>query len=177
MEAEILLWLQDYRTDWLTPLLVTVTHLGDYGFLWIILGLYCCNRKDYRLTGIRILGALAYVLLVNNLLLKNLINRERPFHAIEELVLLTAEPLGSSFPSGHTAGAMAAGYIFYKYFPGKYSVVLIALGLVMGFSRLYVGAHYPSDVLGGIIVGLLCGYASDVTVAKFTDYYKKRKMQ
>lgn len=173
METEILLFLQNQRQEWLTPILTGITHLGDYGFIWIIIGLYCCLRRTYKIVGIKILGALAYVLLLNNIILKNLINRERPFHAIEDLILLTAEPYGLSFPSGHTAGALAAGYIFYKYFPGKYSVILIGLGLVMGFSRLYVGAHYPSDVLGGIIIGLLCGYFSDLTVNKFIKLAKK----
>lgn len=177
MEAAILLGIQEHRNEYLTAFLKPVTHIGDFGLIWIIISLACYFTHRYKAVGIKGLGALAFVLLINNFLLKNLVDRERPFHAVEDLLLLTAEPSGASFPSGHTAGALAAGYIFYKYLPKKYGLPLLVLGLVMGFSRIYVGAHYVTDVLGGIVIGCLCGWLSDKTVDRFLDYYQKRKMQ
>lgn len=177
MDAAVLLKIQEYRHDQLTVLLKALTHLGDYGLLWIFMSMVCLLFYKYRLAGIKALLALGFVLLFNNMLLKNVIDRQRPFAVIEDLVLLTTEPSGSSFPSGHTAGALAAGYIFYKYLPGKYGVPLLAAALLMGFSRIYVGAHYVTDVLGGIIIGCLCGWLSDVVVDKLYGYRKKRKMQ
>lgn len=177
MEAAILLAIQECRSDFLTVLLKPVTHIGDFGLIWIMISIICCWTYKYRVAGIKGLGALAFVLLLNNFILKNLVDRERPFHVLEELILLTAEPSGASFPSGHTAGALAAGYIFYKYLPKKYGLPLLVLGLVMGFSRIYVGAHYVTDVLGGIVIGCLCGWLSDKTVDKFISKDQKRKMQ
>lgn len=177
MDAAILLAIQAHRHEYLTAVLKPVTHIGDFGLIWIIVSLICCFMYKYRAVGIKGLGALAFVLLLNNFLLKNIFERERPFHAVEDLILLTAEPSGSSFPSGHTAGALAAGYIFCKYLPKKYGLPLLILGLVMGFSRIYVGAHYVSDVIGGIVIGCFCGWLSDLTVEKAIKCYKKRKMQ
>ncbi len=165
MEAHILLELQENRQDWLTAVLKVISHIGDYGLIWICIALLCLATAGYRFLGIRVVTALAMVLLLNNLVLKNLIDRQRPFEVISGLHMLVAEPAGASFPSGHTAGAFAACWLLYKYLPQQYGLTLLVLGVLMGFSRMYVGVHYLSDVLAGAAVGCLCGWLADKLAA------------
>lgn len=167
MEANILLTIQNGRQDGLTDIMKAVSHIGDYGLVWIGIALYFCLSAGYRLLGVRVLASLALVLLMNNLLLKNIIDRQRPFEVISGLIMLVPEPAGASFPSGHTAGAFAACWLLYKYLPAKYGLSLLVLGILMGFSRMYVGVHYPSDVLAGAAVGCLCGWLSDKLVSRY----------
>ena len=174
MEAHILLELQENRQDWLTVILKAISHIGDYGLVWIFIALLCLMAAGYRFLGVRVLAALALVLLVNNMLLKNIVDRQRPFEVISDLNMLVAEPAGASFPSGHTAGAFAACWLLYKYLPKKYGLTLLVLGTLMGFSRMYVGVHYLSDVLAGAAVGCLCGFLADRLAALFC---KENKLQ
>lgn len=166
MEANILLGIQNNRHDFLTPVLQTISHIGDYGLIWLILAGFFLLSGGYRLLGVKILAALTLVLLLNNMLLKNLVDRPRPYETISDLIMLGAVPSGASFPSGHTAGAFAACWLLYKYLPKKYGVSLVILGILMGFSRMYVGVHYLSDVLGGAICGCLCGWLADGLVRR-----------
>lgn len=175
MEVHILLELQENRQDWLTIILKTISHIGDFGLVWIVLALLCLATAAYRLLGIKILTTLTLVLLFNNLLLKNLIDRQRPFEVINGLSRLVAEPAGASFPSGHTAGAFAACWLLYKYLPRRYGVPLLILGVLMGFSRIYVGVHYPSDVIAGAAVGCLCGWLADKLITKYWIVRKSHK--
>lgn len=175
MEVHILLELQENRQDWLTTILKAISHIGDFGLVWIVLAVLFLVTASYRLLGIKVLTALTLVLLLNNLLLKNLIDRQRPFEVISELSRLVAEPAGASFPSGHTAGAFAAGWLLYKYLPRRYGLPLLILGALMGFSRMYVGVHYPSDVLAGAVVGCLCGWLADLLITKYWIVRKSHK--
>ena len=72
---------------------------------------------------------------------------------------LVAEHDPNSFPSGHTCAAFAAASAWCRTLPRRWmKVTAVVLAALMGFSRLYVGVHFPSDVLAGMAVGLLCGW-------------------
>lgn len=94
--------------------------------------------------------------------LKYIIAEPRPFLTLPHVDLLTTEN-GSSFPSGHTASsfavATAIGLKYYKRGQGKYWLIypLLLFSIVVGFSRVYVGVHYPYDVFFGALMGILCG--------------------
>ena len=93
------------------------------------------------------------------MVLKHLVARPRPWLTVEGLNFLVVENDPNSFPSGHTCAAFAAAGVWFRTLPRKWmqwtAVVLAAL---MGFSRLYVGVHFPSDVVAGCLVGLLCAW-------------------
>ena len=121
-------------------------------------------RPRTRRCGTAILLAMALGLILGNGILKNLIARPRPFITYTELVPLV-QVGGYSCPSGHTLAsftAAAAVFSFYKK-PGAAALLLAAL---IGFTRLYVGVHYPTDVLFGAALGILFGTLSAAAVKR-----------
>ena len=79
---------------------------------------------------------------------------------IDGLVLLVDKQSDYSFPSGHSCAAFAAATVCWKMLPRPYGGSILLLAALMAFSRLYVGVHYPSDVLGGILIGTAAGFAA-----------------
>ena len=175
-DAAVLLWLQDaVRNTLLTPVLIVYTHLGDRGFLWLILSalLLCCKKT--RRAGAVSLLALLLSLLCTNIALKNLVRRARPWVVIEQLIPLAAEHDPHSFPSGHTSAAFASAGAWCRTLPRRWMKILsLVMAAVMGFSRLYVGVHYPSDVLAGACIGLLCGWLAWLVWTRLAEGKRKR---
>ena len=134
------------------------TTLGNAGLLWIAMsGVMLCFKKWGRVGGAA-LCAMLICFLLQEVLLKNLVARPRPFYVVEGLTALVPET-GFSFPSGHTASSFAAATVYMRGAPRRFMKILAPiLAVLMGFSRLYVGVHYPSDVLGGALIGIICGY-------------------
>lgn len=163
LDGGILLWIQAFlRRDWLSPVVKGFTHLGDSGILWIALCLILLWIPKTRRVGLAGAFALCFSLLCTNLLLKPLIDRPRPWLLVEGLVNIVNEPDPRSFPSGHTSAAFAAASALFRALPenrAKWKWTVMALAVLMGLSRLYVGVHYPSDVLAGALVGAVCGWA------------------
>ncbi len=89
------------------------------------------------------------------MLIKRRVRRKRPFDDLEGVNFLLAPPDEFSFPSGHTAGAFVFAIICGHLFPLSYAPLLLWASLV-GFSRIYVGVHYPTDILAGALLGVLC---------------------
>lgn len=166
-DRNLLLLIQNViRTPALTPVMKALTHLGDAGVLWIVLTAVLLYVNRTRLLGIASASALVCSLLINNVLLKPLIARVRPFDAIPGLAVLVGKPSDFSFPSGHSAAsfASAAAIVFLLHRLGRWSgeerrlgILALTLAALIALSRLYVGVHYPTDVLAGSLSGVLCG--------------------
>ena len=175
-DAGFLLYIQEYiRSDFLNPIMKVLTHSGDKGILLIVLILALLFIPRTRAIGIMSTISIAIEALLNNVLLKNLIARTRPYDEIEGLVNLVGKQSDYSFPSGHTgaafavAGAMLVVALFGLPMIAKtgefkredpslsfklVSVLLIMYATLLAFSRMYVGVHYPTDVLCGLLLGL-----------------------
>ena len=160
VDGGILLWIQEtLRCALLTPVLTVYTQLGNAGLLWIVLSLILLCFPKTRKAGFVSLLAMLLGLLCTNVVLKHLVGRTRPWLTVEGLVHLVAEPDPNSFPSGHTCAAFAAASAWWRTLPWRWmKITAVAMAAVMGFSRLYVGVHFPTDVLAGAAVGLLCGW-------------------
>ena len=161
LDGNLLLWLQEYiRQEWMHGFWKAVTSLGDSGIFWIALSFLLLIPKPTRRIGITALAALVIGALITNVALKHLIARTRPYEVIHGLTLLIEKQSDYSFPSGHTCASFAAAGVYWRMMPKKYSVPLLILAVLVAFSRLYVGVHYPSDVLGGLLVGLFAAWAA-----------------
>ena len=170
-EERMLLYIQNYlRNDVLTPVFHGITSLGNAGVIWILLALFFLIFPKTRRAGLAGIAALLLSLLVNNILLKNMIARIRPFELIEGLTFLGKKPIDFSFPSGHTAASFAAATAFYLFLPKKAGIPLLVLAGLIAFSRLYLGVHFPTDVVAGALDGILLGLLSVKIVT-----YKDRK--
>lgn len=134
---------------------------GFFGWVFICLLIYLFGGRFGR--EVAILGLAALILSnVLVILLKIIIAEPRPFLALANVDLLTPES-GSSFPSGHTASSFAAATIIglkyhHKTKGKKYWLIypLLLFAMIVGFSRIYVGVHYPYDVIFGAILGVIC---------------------
>jgi len=91
--------------------------------------------------------------------MKRLINRKRPYQKHELIFLETPPSCEYSLPSGHTACAITVALSFSFYFP-KFSIVFISIGILVSFSRVILGYHYPTDIFIGGLISLLCHYIS-----------------
>ncbi len=161
MDLQLLLWIQEnIRTPFLTDVFVTVTTLGNAGMIWILISCGLLISKRTRQTGIMCLLALGFSFLVDNLLLKNAVARMRPFDAYKSVVPLVSKPTDFSFPSGHSGASFACATVIYKRLPHMYGIPALILAAMIAFSRLYVGVHFPTDVLAGILIGIMAGMAA-----------------
>ena len=157
LDGNILLWIQEsVRAEWMNGIWKFITSLGNGGFLWIAAGLLMLFFKKTRAAGAAGLFAMAFNYLATNITHKNLVARPRPYTVLEELTILIDRPGEFSFPSGHTSSSFAFAFAIYLLLPKKYGIWAMVLAVLIAFSRLYVGVHYPTDVLGGIAVGMCC---------------------
>lgn len=161
-EGPFLLWVQAaVRQPWLDPVVAFFTQLGNAGLVWVVLSLVLLCFPRTRRAGFWALVALLFGLLCTNVVLKHMVGRVRPWVTFPALVPVVAEHDPLSFPSGHTCAAFAAGMTWFRC-AGKdwLKAVCVGQAVLMGLSRLYVGVHYPSDVLVGCLVGCLCAWLS-----------------
>ena len=160
-DETVLRWIADnLRFPILDRVMVAYTVLGNGGWAFIVIAVALLCIRRTRRAGISALSAMTRGLVYTNLVLKPMVARPRPWIALEEFVPLVTSNDMNSFPSGHTCAAFSFGVAVSIALPEKWgkAAALIAAAL-MGISRLYVGVHFPTDVLAGAIVGACCGCA------------------
>lgn len=157
-DAFALLFIQAHlRTPFLNTVMVFSSELGNSGFIWILLGFILLIPKQTRRGAFLSLLCLLAAAVVNDLVLKLLAARPRPYATVRDLTILVA-PLNSySFPSGHASAGFAMALCLTLAFGKKGACAYLPAALI-AFSRCYVGVHYPSDVLAGALVGTLTAY-------------------
>jgi len=106
--------------------------------------------------------------------IKEIFERIRPCNALSDVLA----PLGCngtySFPSNHALNNFAAATFFYRLFP-KLKWILFITAFLVSFSRVYLGLHYPSDIIGGAIIGSAFGYVFSTAALKMEAYLQSRK--
>lgn len=139
----------------------TITKLGDGGIFFIVLGLVFLLFKKTRKAGFGMLIAILIGALFTNICIKEIVARPRPYvdeaNVFHQWWLSVGHGLESefSFPSGHTTASFAAMGAFFAFLDKKWSWLGFVLASLIAFSRIYIVVHYPSDILGGIVVGLI----------------------
>ena len=164
----------------LTPLTKLVTLLGEKGILFFILALLLMLFPRFRRTGVYIFGAVCCGALITNIILKDLIARPRPFETLDlyrqwwEYVGAPFED-GFSFPSGHVTAA-AAGVTGLCLMRGKrWAFPGVVWIFLMMFSRNYLMAHYPSDVLFALLIGIFSGFLAAIITQLLFRFLEKRR--
>lgn len=174
LDGGFLLFLQDsVRNPILNSIMIFITSLGDEGMIWIAATVALLIPKKTRKIGIMSAVALLGSLLINNNIVKNIVQRPRPFVTFTDLRIIIPTPSEFSFPSGHTSSSFAAAAVFYRHLPKKLGLPSVILAGLIGFSRLYVGVHYPTDVIAGIIMGILLSYLAEFLVNFLANKLKK----
>lgn len=168
LDAQILFFIEEnLRAPLATALWTFWTNLGNAGILWIVAAVVMLFFKKTRRAGAVALGGLLINLLCVNCFLKPVIGRPRPWVLIDGWVPLVYSD-DPSFPSGHTSASFAFAAAACCCLDAKWVKVLIyTAAALMGLSRLYVGVHFPSDVVGGAVIGALCGFLAAWLYRKF----------
>lgn len=149
-------WVVTHRVELLDPVAVALSAIGSFGFVWIALALAAVALRR-RPRSFALAVALA-VFAADGIAtgLKELIGRPRPYvdNPLPEPLLTTH--LDVSLPSGHAATSFAGATLLALAWP-RWFLPLYLLALAIGLSRVYVGVHYPLDIVAGALVGVVVG--------------------
>ena len=157
MELKILDWLQTIRTAIGDALMCFITSLGNVGAIWIVLAVVLIAIPKTRKSGI-IVAALIIDAALCSGILKNVFCRIRPFDVNTAVQVLITKPRDFSFPSGHTSASFAAATALYLAKERKLFATTLVLACLIAFSRMYLYVHYPTDILGGLLLGITSAY-------------------
>jgi undecaprenyl-diphosphatase len=165
--------LQNNFFDWFMPFITKKEHWFPVWAVIVILMIWK-GGKEGRLI---ILFVIPLILLSDQLsssILKPLVGRIRPCNALENVNLLVNRSKAYSFPSAHAANFFALATYFGYYFR-KYIWWFLLVSALVAYSRVYVGVHYPFDVLGGAVIGTICAFLITYLRKLFESFYGKFK--
>ena len=176
--------ISSWHCGFLTFIFKAITFLGEKGIIFFLTGIVLMLFKKTRALGICMFGAVSIGAIITNFILKDYIMRLRPFESGNityynwYLEVGAPKESGYSFPSGHVTAIASAMTVLFIYLNAKWSFIPIIATIFMGISRVYLLAHYPTDVIAGIIVGIISGilaYFITLLIYKITNRYKDKK--
>ncbi|MEF2112569.1 MULTISPECIES: phosphatase PAP2 family protein [Clostridium] len=132
-----------------------VTFMGNMGIIWFIISIALILDKPYRIIGNSVILTLIISTIVGEGIMKHIVRRVRPCNKQDYVSNFYLKPTSYSFPSGHTLSSFAAAEMLSIYFI-QYKLVFMIIAFLIALSRLYLYVHYPTDVIAGVIVGVLC---------------------
>lgn len=153
-EFDFLYALQSLHQPWLNPIMIFVSKIGEAGAVWVAISLVLLFFRKTRRCGIAMLFSMILTFVLGNLVLKNLIARPRPCMVDSSVALLVPFPSEFSFPSGHTMNGFTAAATIFLCHRKAGAAALLGAALI-AFSRMYLFVHFPTDILGGILIGVL----------------------
>lgn len=159
--------------DKLFPFITDVKH-WYIAYIILFLILIVKGGRIGRIAAVAILLLIITTDQFNSFFLKNLVSRIRPCNIYSDLNVLVTCTESFSFPSSHAVNNFGAAIFFTKIFP-KYKWSVFSVAILMAFSRPYVGIHYPSDVIGGALIGMIFGYIFAFIVIKIDSFISMKQ--
>lgn len=171
-QAELLFleFLEGLRTDFSVKLFEYITMLGEETILILLVAvLYFAFDKRLAMR----IGYITITSMCVNNTLKNLVKRPRPFVAGDVNPARAHTATGYSFPSGHTQTIATWATAFAMYFKKKWVSLLAGIAIIaVAFSRLFLGVHYPSDVIVGAVLGIAMAVGLSIICDKTEDLHR-----
>lgn len=154
------------KNKYLDRLMPIVTSMGNLGIIWIALAIVLLLDKPYKTIGVIVILTLIISTVVGEGIVKHMVRRVRPCNE-KNIALLISKPISYSFPSGHTSSSFAVAGVLSMYF-SEYKIIFMAIAFLIALSRLYLYVHYPTDIIGGIIIGILCSKLVFIILKEFS---------
>ena len=157
LDTTLLQWMLAWaQPPWLTELFITLSTPGVNPAIWIMGALLVgICRPALRMGSWQVVLAVLVTVLVVDSVIKPLVGRDRPAQRNPSIQATVITPDSPSFPSGHAAAAAAGASALSRLLP-RARIALWFVAILVGWSRLALGVHYPLDVIGGLLVGLCC---------------------
>lgn len=157
MDSSLLHYVIQLRRPWLDDVMLLASALGAGGFIWWVTAVIAMLFPNRRAAAWRMLLAGVFTWAVCEYALKPAFDSPRPFELDATIPVIDARPTTGAFPSGHAAIAVAYALAGSRMFPGS-AWLWYPLAVLVAISRVYIGVHWPSDVVGGALVGLACAW-------------------
>lgn len=151
-----------------------VSDFGEKGIFFIVIAIIFMIFKKTRKTGLSMGLALIMGLIIGNYILKILVARERPFMLNPEFNLIVERLKDYSFPSGHAIACFECATVL-MIRDKRFGIPALVLAVLVGFSRMYLYMHFPTDVLGGALIGVGVGFLSCFIVDKIYNKFENKK--
>lgn len=172
-EFAFLDWLYQFRNPVMNAISIFFDYAGAHGEIWIAFTLLLLLFRRTRKAGFAMAVALVLYMAAGHFFLKPLFARPRPCDLNTSITMLVARPHGHSFPSGHTASGVAAAYAVWLQ-NRKLGAPALVLAAFIAFTRLYLYVHFPTDVLGGAVLGIVLGAAASA-IANYVANHKEKQ--
>lgn len=160
-----------YRSPWKNRIMVAASSAGNGGLIWFAFCMPFLVYAPWRLTGANIIFGLAFTQFLCEVVLKHIVRRERPVWHLSDEEQLVHRPKYYSFPSGHTTASFSVVAVSSLRCGPWTTALVICCAVLIAFSRVYLRVHYLSDVVVGMMLGLLFGSASVLIFNNFISAF------
>ena len=162
---------ENLRSDFLDAVASVLSVVFNAGIAWFVICAVMAIFKKSRSASLMVLCAIVLAFAIGELTMKNVICRVRPCNIDTDILLAVSRPSSYSFPSGHTGSSFAAATAIFLW-NKKWGIPALVLAFVIAMSRVYLFVHYPTDVLAGAVLGVLCALAVYFIFKKFNLHRK-----